>query len=72
MEACYEFLNCTKTNCAMYKRKGTMSCWELEEILCANPNLGALKNEKKYKCEDCLYYKSIMINTTQKSLSLDL
>lgn len=72
MESCYELLNCTKTNCAMYKRKGTMSCWELEEILCANPSIEPLKNEKKNKCEDCLYYKSIMLNTTQKNQYLNL
>ena len=71
MEACYDFMNCNKTSCAMYKREGTMSCWELEEILFASPTEG-LKKEKKYKCEDCLYYESMMLRETQKHQYLNL
>ncbi len=62
MEKCYEYFNCTKTDCPMYGRKD-VNCWEIEETLCSHPALELIRKRIGIKieaCEKCIYFQSSM------------
>lgn len=64
MEPCYEYWNCRQADCVMHERKDSMNCWDEEETLCNHPGFELLKTTEKYKCEYCIYYKTIAKNKT--------
>jgi hypothetical protein len=62
METCYDYFDCTKTECTIQKNK-KLKCWEVEDTLCDTHNndlklLQKLFESKKEYCELCFYYQT--------------
>jgi hypothetical protein len=52
MESCYEYFDCQKKDCLMFKESSGKQCWEIEETLCNFPGIERLR-EKQAKSEAC-------------------
>ena len=63
MEKCYEYFNCTQTECKAHT-KDTV-CWEIEGTLCSTSHIAGFEKSLKEigdglsKCNHCAYKKHI-------------
>ena len=61
MKECYEYFNCTKTDCVK-RQNPNIPCWELDNTLCAGHYNGydyfsKTLGSKIETCKFCFYYK---------------
>lgn len=60
MEKCFDYYDCSKSDCIMFKKdKAIFNCWEIDGTLCNHSHLYQLEKLKLNKCKFCLYYKSV-------------
>ena len=69
MKRCYEYFDCTKTECPAYGSTDAPQCWDQEGTLCASEGIQLISDQlghKKGACAFCEYAQSAGAKFFQK------